>query len=83
MENIKQLPNNGYAPDNFSIANHLREQATWIEEDGESIRNVYLIIETSDGELRRQTMGMPCDMARIVGILTVAAAQAATMTDGE
>jgi hypothetical protein len=74
MAEIKQLPNTGYAPDNASIAKHLRQQADWMDEpDATPIRNVYLVIERVDGTLHRQTIGKTCDLARVIGILTIAA----------
>jgi hypothetical protein len=74
MAEITQLPNNGFAPDNKSIANHLREQADWLEEeDATPIRNVYLILERVDGTIHQQRMGMTCDLARAIGIMTIAA----------
>ena len=74
MDIVKQMPNTGFAPNNASIAKHLREQADWMEEsDAAPIRNVYLVIEITDGTLHRQTIGMPCDLARALGILTIAA----------
>ena len=81
MPTIKQLPNNGFAPSNASIAGHLREQADWIDEDPEPVRNVYIVIERADGTLKRQTVGMPCDTARLVGILTIACIRAAMMEE--
>ena len=68
---IVELPNNGHAPDNASIARHLREQADWLEEEGaEPVRNVFFVIEYEDGTLKRNTCGAPCDKARSVGVLT-------------
>ncbi len=43
------------------------------------LRNAYIVIETIDGRLIRQTCGAPCDLARAIGVLTMAAAQAATV----
>lgn len=78
MADIKSLPQNGFAPTNQAVAAHLREMADWIvEEDHPRVRNVFLVIETIDGELIRQTCGAPCDLARALGILTIAAARAA------
>ncbi|MCA8026429.1 hypothetical protein [Burkholderia cepacia] len=77
MAELASLPLNGFAPTNPDVAQHLREQAEWIEcgEYGD-VRNVFLVIETTDGRLIRQTCGAPCDRARAVGILTIAAARA-------
>lgn len=70
---IASLPLTGFAPDNASIAAHLREQADWLEsEDAKPVRNVFLIFEDADGELRRQTCGHACDLARAVGVITMA-----------
>jgi len=80
---VKQLPNTGFAPSNESIANHLREQAQWIEEDEDPVRNVFIVIEKADGTLRRQTMGMQCDLARAIGVLTVACIRGAMGDDDE
>jgi len=77
VKNITSLPKTGFAPSNKDIAAHLREQADWMEaEDAVPVRNVILILEYSDGDLRRQTMGAPCDLARAIGLLTIAAARA-------
>lgn len=78
MSNITALPLNGYAPDNVAIANHLREQAASIE-DGvfTDLRGVFLVYETMDGRLIRQTAGAPCDLARSIGIMTIAAVRGA------
>ena len=70
---IVELPNNGHAPDNASIARHLREQADWLEEEGaEPVRNVFFVIEYADGSLNRGTLGTRCDLARAVGVLSMA-----------
>ena len=57
---VSVLPNNGYAPSNDAVASHLREQADWIEKGDESLRNAYVILETTDGVLRVQNVGQPC-----------------------
>lgn len=76
--NLIELPNNGYAPSNAAIARHLREQADWIDDPNAApLRTVMLIIGYADGDLQRQTCGQPCDLARAVGLLTVAAARMA------
>lgn len=69
MTKIAVLPNNGFAPSNDGIAKHLREQAQWIEESDTPIRNVYVIVETCDGEVYRNTCGEPCDLARAIGVI--------------
>jgi len=77
MKNITSLPQTGFAPNNKAIAAHLRQQAEWIEAgDAAPIRNVVLVIEYADGDLRRQTMGAPCDLARVTGLLVMAATRA-------
>jgi hypothetical protein len=81
MENLKELPNTGFAPSNESIAKHLREQADWIEEDDDPIRNIFIIIEHTDGTLRRQICGQPCDLARAVGVMTIACVRASTVDE--
>lgn len=69
---VIDLPKTGFAPNNSAIAAHLREQADRIECDDQNIRNVFMVIERSDGTLYRQTMGNTCDLARAIGILTIA-----------
>ena len=81
MAEIKHLPNTGFAPSNASIAKHLREQADWIEEDTEPVRNVFIVIEKADGTLHRQAMGMHCDLARAIGVLTIACIRGAMGDD--
>ena len=77
MALILPLPNNGYAPNNKEIAAHLRQQADWLEaSDAAGVRNCILVIEYVDGDLRRQTMGEKCDLARAIGLLTLAANRA-------
>ncbi len=79
MANIKAFPNKGYAPNNPSIAKHLHEQADWmLEDDAADVRTVVLVIEYTDGSLRRQVVGgSEMDLARTVGLLQIAAARAA------
>ena len=80
---IVELPNNGHAPDNASIARHLREQADWLEEEGaEPVRNIYLVIEYADGSLHRNTCGAPCDKARSIGVLAMALHRAMNGEEG-
>lgn len=74
---LKELPNTGFAPSNDSIAKHLREQADWIEQSEHGIRNVFMVIERSDGSVYRQICGQPCDLARMVGVMTIACTRAA------
>ncbi|MGP8443147.1 hypothetical protein ACT2E5_13645 [Burkholderia vietnamiensis] len=79
MAELHSLPLNGHASTNHDVAQHLREQADWIDAgEYKDVRNVFMVIETADGRLVRQTCGAPCDRARAVGILTTAAARAAT-----
>ncbi len=82
MAEITNLPNTGFAPTNKAIADHLVELAESIAQpDSMPVKNVVVLIEYADGELQRQCCGQPIDMARIVGLLTIAAARAATETD--
>jgi hypothetical protein len=79
MAHVLPLPNTGYAPNNKAIAAHLRQQAEWLDaDDAAGVRNVILVIEYVDGDLRRQTMGEKCDLARAIGLLTLAASRAGT-----
>jgi len=79
MTTIKSLPLNGFAPTNAEIAKHLREQADWVEGGGfGDLRTVFIVYEPVEGELTRQTAGAPCDLARAMGILFMAIAQAST-----
>jgi hypothetical protein len=72
VADLASLPLTGFAPDNASIAAHLRQQADWLEEaDATPVRTVFLIFEDADGSLRRQTCGIPCDLARAVGVITM------------
>ncbi|KVO05581.1 hypothetical protein WK59_03915 [Burkholderia ubonensis] len=74
---IAALPLNGHANCNADVGAHLRQQADWIEADEfGDVRNVFIVIETTDGRLIRQTCGAPCDRARAVGILAIASARA-------
>ena len=73
--NITPLPMNGFAPNNKAIAEHLREQAAWIESSDTQLRNVILVIEQIDGTVRRQLCGAPCDLATCAGLLMIAAIQ--------
>ena len=72
------LQKTGFAPSNQSIAAHLREQADWIEQSDEGVRNVVMIVEKMDGTLYRQTMGHVCDRARVLGLMSMASIQAAS-----
>ena len=77
MTNLTALPQTGYAPNNKAIAAHLRQLADWMElPDAAPVKNVVLVMEYCDGDLRRQTVGAPCDRARVIGLLTMAAVQA-------
>ncbi len=71
-DKLKVLPNNGYAPNNHAIAEHLREQAKWMEEsDCRPVRNVYLVVERCDGSVYQNSCGDHTDFARNVGVITV------------
>lgn len=78
MTGVTVLPNTGFAPTNQAIADHLVEQAEWIVagEYGD-VATVVLLIEDTDGNLARQVCGRPCDLARITGLLTIAATRGA------
>lgn len=69
---LTELPNTGFAPSNSSIAKHLREQADWIENNENDLRNVFMIYERSNGTVYRQVVGQPCDLARAIGVMTIA-----------
>ncbi len=76
---ITALPLSGYAPNNEHIGDHLVALANNVC-DGEfgNVRTAILLIENSDGKLIRQTCGQTCDLARVVGLLSIAATRAAT-----
>ena len=44
--------------------------------DAAPVKNVVLVMEYCDGDLRRQTVGATCDRARVIGLLTMAASRA-------
>lgn len=75
---IKALPLNGFAPSNADIAAHLRDQADMVE-SGQfgDMRNIFMVYEDATGQIKRQICGSPCDRARMIGVLTMACAQAA------
>jgi hypothetical protein len=77
MADILRIPLGGMCNSNADIAAHLREMAQWIEDDEDEFRNVFMVIERRDGTLTRRTCGQPCDLARTMGILSIAAARAA------
>lgn len=79
MKNVLKIPLNGQAGTNEEIAEHLEEQIGWIRSGqmGE-VRNVYVVVETTDGEIHRNTCGQPCDLARAAGILFAAATRLVT-----
>lgn len=82
MSVIKELPNNGFAPSNEAIAKHLRQQADWMEEeDAAEVRTVVMLFERMDGTIHRQVAGHPCDLARVLGLLTTAAIRGAIGDD--
>lgn len=73
MAELVALPLNGTANTNADIAAHLREQADWVDEGSyDDIRNVFMVFEMADGTIRRQTCGAPCDLARALGVLSIA-----------
>lgn len=79
MSNLVKLPNNGFAPSNSIIADHLREQADWLEEsDSLQFTNVVIVMECVDGTIHRQACGLPLDRARLIGLLTMAAMDASS-----
>jgi hypothetical protein len=68
----------GMCNSNSDIAAHLRQMADWLEEeDFEPLRNIFMVLERDDGSITRRTCGKPCDTARAIGILNIAAARAA------
>lgn len=75
MSNLLELPPTAFAPSNSDIAERLRQMADYIENDV-PIKTVFLICEKMDGTLERSTMGHPCDLARAMGILTIAVIRA-------
>lgn len=80
--NIVQLDKTGFAPSNDDIAAHLRDIADWVEGGSYGgLRNAVLILETDDGDLQRLTCGQPCDLARVVGMLMIAAQRASIDCD--
>lgn len=75
MSNLKSMPITGFANCNADVANFLREMADNIEAGGHGeIRQVALIMEF-DGEVNTWVAGGPCDNARVVGIMSLAAAR--------
>jgi hypothetical protein len=83
MAELRALPNNGHAPDNEAIAKHMRELADWVQAgDMGELRNVFTVFETMDGQIFRRSCGHPCDRARMVVILTMAAT-GSTVGDGQ
>lgn len=81
---VVALPLNGLAPDNELVAAHLQEHVDWLR-DGSygDVRNVVLLIETDNGQVLRRTCGQRIDRARVIGLLTLAAARAATSLEGD
>lgn len=71
MADIRGLPYNGFAPSNKDIAQYLRDIADTVE-NGESVRNLYLTTEYIDGRVDTTCIGHPTDVARMIGVLTVA-----------
>lgn len=76
---VVALPLTGFAPTNDEVAKHLRSLADEIEQQGGyygDLRTVVLIMETKEGLLHRATCGAPCDLARVIGLLNLAAVRA-------
>lgn len=69
----------GYVTANKDIAAYLRELADHFEHpDTEQLHSLVILVETQDGRINRSHAGKPQDLARVVGLLTMAAAQAST-----
>jgi hypothetical protein len=76
MAEVLKLAPNGHAPDKENLVKHLREIVDWVEAgDYGDVRNVYVLVETLDGTLNRNTCGLPCDRARLIGIFSAMAAR--------
>lgn len=73
MSNIKALPITGFANCNGDVAVFLRELANTVE--GNCLGDVRqaLVVFEVDGELDTWVAGGPCDNARVVGLLSIAA----------
>lgn len=76
MAELVQFPLMGHAPDNRTIAAHLRGIADTMEQEGAlGVMNAILLLEYEDGCLSRYSCGQPIDHARLVGLLTIATNQ--------
>lgn len=79
MGDLIRLPVMGLAHTNKELADSLRTLATWLDEDRyEDLRQIVVVLESREGSLDRVTMGEPCDLARVVGVLTMAIHDAMT-----
>lgn len=73
MSNIKRMPTTGHANCNEDVAKFLREMADNVESGAYgTIRQLMATIE-SGGEIETWVAGGPCDNARIVGLMNMAA----------
>jgi hypothetical protein len=72
-QNIVLLAPTSFAPGNPAIAAGLRDVADQIEAGcWGDVRVVIALLETYEGELERVTIGDVIDLARVVGLLTMA-----------
>lgn len=76
--NVVALPSSGYAPDNASVSQWLRELADNIEH-GESrddcVGTLIAVVEV-DGRVIRLVAGGCNDRARVIGLLSIAVSDA-------
>lgn len=73
MSNLKEVPRTGYAVSNTDIAAYLHDLADNISRgDQGEVRQLVVVVEAA-GELEIWVAGGPCDNARVVGLLTLAA----------
>lgn len=76
MPKVIALAPNGHANTDADVAAFLRKMADHIESGVRSnVRQLVMVLE-SGGELETWAVGGPCDNARLVGLLTIAAARA-------
>ncbi len=71
MSNLREFPCTGLAPSNKDVAKILRDMADSIEDD-KPCRNLLVITEYADGSLAPVVMGLPTDIARMIGTLQMA-----------
>lgn len=76
--NIVALPANGYAPNNVSVAQSLRDLADRIENNKMDVRSVVSVVEDNDGDICLDVIGNRMDYARLVGVLWFAQQKAGT-----